>query len=231
MEPKEGVVIYKTMYQQYKRLLKYNEQSAAVYINALLEYAFEGIEPDEDSEVWLFGFDGAKTAIDNASVRYLKAKENGATGGRKRIDIDIDELEEKYRELKTWAAVAKYYGVTDKTIRRIREDNQNGKNGKNGYFPFPENGKNGRNGKNLNINININNDIEENNIQTEKMVKTEFTEISDERKKEIKNEILFDGFAKKLNDWLPDDKLKWDKILSNFYDQKEINWIKKNYLV
>ena len=75
------------------------------------------------------------------------------------------------------------------------------------------------------------NDIEENNIQTEKTVKTEFTEISDKRQNEIKDEILFDGFVKQLNDWLPDDKTKWDQILSNFYNQKEIDWIKNNYLI
>ena len=214
MEPKEGIVIYKTMYQQYKRLLKYNEQSAAAYINSLLEYAFEGIEPDENSEVWLFGFDGAKTAIDNASVRYLKAKENGSTGGRKRVDIDIDELEEKHRELKTWAAVAKYYGVSEKTIqRRLKESGQNGQNGQNMSGQkgqnvsgqIGQNGQNGQTGQNLNINTNTNNNT--NNIQSDKTDKIILTE---ERRNEIKDEILFDGFVKRLNDWLPDDKSEWD---------------------
>lgn len=67
----------------------------------------------------------------------------GRLAAEKRLDIDTDELEEKHRELKTWAAVAKYYGISEKTIqRRIKENGQNGQNGQN------VSGQNGQNGQN-----------------------------------------------------------------------------------
>ena len=42
------------------------------------------------------------------------------------------------------------------------------------------------------------------------MDKTDKTILSYGRQNEIKDEILFDGFVKKINDWLPDDKSEWD---------------------
>ena len=157
-EEKNAIVIYSSMYKQFMRLLKKNPEMGAEYIKALLQYGFEGIEPDEDSDVWIFGFEADKVALDNAAVRYLKAQENGAKGGRPSKRPAPVELQQKYTELKSWTAVAKYYGVTDRTIRGWRESEETGKNlpeKTSGKFPEPE-----KTGRNLDIDIDIEKDIE-----------------------------------------------------------------------
>lgn len=163
-EDKQGVVIYNSMYKQFMRLAKRDQTVAFEYIKALLQYGFEGIEPDEDSDVMLYGFDTDKISIDNAAVRYLKAQENGAKGGRPSKQVSKAELDNKYAELKTWAAVAKYYGVSDRTIRLWREPEKTGKNlpeKTSGQFPETE-----ETGKNHDIYIDI--DIEKDtDIETE----------------------------------------------------------------
>lgn len=121
-----AIVIYQSMYKQFLRLSKKNPEMAIEYITALLKYGFEGIEPDEDSDVMMYGFDADKIALDNAAVRYLKAQENGAKGGRPTKRPPAAELQQKYEELRTWAAVATYYGVTERTIRNWREVDENG---------------------------------------------------------------------------------------------------------
>ena len=113
-----AIVIYQSMYKQFLRLSKKNPEMAIEYITALLKYGFEGIEPDEDSDVMMYGFDADKIALDNAAVRYLKAQENGAKGGRPTKRPPAAELQQKYEELRTWAAVATYYGVNERTVRR-----------------------------------------------------------------------------------------------------------------
>lgn len=167
-----AIVIYQSMYKQFLRLSKKNPEMAIEYITALLKYGFEGIEPDEDSDVMMYGFDADKIALDNAAVRYLKAQENGAKGGRPTKRPPAAELQQKYEELRTWAAVATYYGVTERTIRNWREVNENGQcpapeeTGKNraeetsGTLPEAE-----KTGGNLDIDIDIEKDIE---TETEK---------------------------------------------------------------
>ena len=157
-EEKSATVIYQSMYKQFLRLSKKNPEMAMEYITALLKYGFEGIEPDEDSDVMLYGFDADKIALDNAAVRYLKAQENGAKGGRPTKRPPTTELQQKYEELKTWAAVAKYYGVTERTTRNWREAEETRKNRAeetSGTLPEAE-----KTGGNLEKEIEIEKDIE-----------------------------------------------------------------------
>ena len=123
-----AIVIYQSMYKQFLRLSKKNPEMAIEYITALLQYGFEGIEPDEDSDVMMYGFDADKIALDNAAVRYLKAQENGAKGGRPTKRPPAAELQQKYEELRTWAAVAMYYGVNERTVRRWCAADKTGQN-------------------------------------------------------------------------------------------------------
>lgn len=116
-----AIVIYQSMYKQFLRLSKKNPEMAIEYITALLKYGFEGIEPDEDSDVMMYGFDADKIALDNAAVRYLKAQENGAKGGRPSTKITAAMAYEKYEQLHNWDAVAKYFGTSRRTLERIRQ--------------------------------------------------------------------------------------------------------------
>lgn len=113
-----AIVIYQSMYKQFLRLSKKNPEMAIEYIMALLKYGFEGIEPDDDNDVMMYGFDADKIALDNAAVRHLKAQENGAKGGQPTKRPPAAELQQKYEEPRTWAAVATYYGVNERTVRR-----------------------------------------------------------------------------------------------------------------
>lgn len=158
-----AIVICQSMYKQFLRLSKKNPEMAIEYITALLKYGFEGIEPDEDSDVMMYGFDADKIALDNAAVRYLKAQENGAKGGRPTKRPPAAELQQKYEELRTWAAVATYYGVNERTVRRWCEADKTGQNlpdKMSGQSPDAD-----KTGQNLDIEIEIEKDIE---TETEK---------------------------------------------------------------
>ena len=157
-EEKSATVIYQSMYKQFLRLSKKNPEMAMEYITALLKYGFEGIEPNEDSDVMLYGFDADKIALDNAAVRYLKTQENGAKGGRPTKRPPAAELQQKYEELKTWAAVAKYYEVNERTVRRWCEADKTGQNHPDktsGQCPEAD-----KTGQNLEKEIEIEKDIE-----------------------------------------------------------------------
>lgn len=123
-----AIVIYQSMYKQFLRLSKKNPEMAIEYIMALLKYGFEGIEPDDDNDVMMYGFDADKIALDNAAVRHLKAQENGAKGGQPTKRPPAAELQQKYEEPRTWAAVATYYGVNERTVRRWCEADKTGQN-------------------------------------------------------------------------------------------------------
>ena len=64
------------------------------YINAVMEFGIYGVIPDEDDEAWLYGLDGAIASIDAAKSRRKKNIEDGAKGGRRKTDIDVEELVE-----------------------------------------------------------------------------------------------------------------------------------------
>ena len=72
-----------------------------------MRYGLYGEEPDEDSEVWDFGFDGVIATISSAKDRYTK-----------RIDVPQEELEQFVREGRTQQEMASYYGCSVDTIQR-----------------------------------------------------------------------------------------------------------------
>lgn len=162
-----GIVIYDSMYAQYNRLLNKGKiEEANAYIKAILDYGFLGIEPEVDSDIWLYGFDSVKCVIDSAKVRYNKSVENGKTGGRPKAELRKEEVLKKKEELGSWNAVAKYFGVTDRTIRNYRTEWEKAEETENSFPEKTEKTsgnffRNSGNGKNLNININ--NNINKNN--------------------------------------------------------------------
>ena len=72
-----------------------------------MRYGLYGEEPDEDSEVWDFGFDGVIATISSAKDRYTK-----------RIDVPQEELEWFVNEGRTQQEIASYYNCSTDTIQR-----------------------------------------------------------------------------------------------------------------
>ena len=72
-----------------------------------MRYGLYGDEPNEDSEVWDYGFDGVIATISTAKDRYTK-----------RIDVPQEELERFVNEGRTQQEIASYYNCSTDTIQR-----------------------------------------------------------------------------------------------------------------
>ena len=108
MDYKNSFVLYESVYVQYDRLMRRGKvQAAQDFINAVMQYGLYGNEPDDDSEVWDYGFDGVIATISTAKDRYTK-----------RIDVPQEELEQFVREGRTQQEIASYYNCSTDTIQR-----------------------------------------------------------------------------------------------------------------
>ena len=112
MEYKNSFVLYESVYVQYDRLMKRGKvQVAQDFINAVMRYGLYGETPDEESEIWDFGFDGVVATISSAKDRYTK-----------RIDIPREELERFVSEGRTQQEIASYYNCSVDTVQRRMKD-------------------------------------------------------------------------------------------------------------
>ena len=108
MEYKNSFILYESVYVQYDRLMRRGKvQAAQDFINAVMRYGLYGDTPDEDSEIWDYGFDGVVATISSAKDRYTK-----------RIDIPKEELEEMIRNGRTQQEIADYYNCSIDTVQR-----------------------------------------------------------------------------------------------------------------
>ena len=108
MEYKNSFVLYESVYVQYDRLMRRGKvQAAQDFINAVMRYGLYGDTPDEDSEIWDYGFDGVVATISCAKDRYTK-----------RIDIPREELERLLTEGRTQQEISSYYGCSVDTVQR-----------------------------------------------------------------------------------------------------------------
>ena len=108
MEYKNSFVLYESVYVQYDRLMRRGKvQAAQDFINAVMRYGLYGDAPDEDSEIWDYGFDGVVATISSAKDRYTK-----------RIDIPKEELEEMIQNGRTQQEIADYYNCSIDTVQR-----------------------------------------------------------------------------------------------------------------
>lgn len=218
MENKDSMVLYGSVYRQFERLLQRGKKEEALeYIQAVMEYGFDGVIPNEDSDVWLYGFDSNMISIDNAAARYAKAQESGSRGGRPKISLDKDEVMKKKEELRTWGAVAKYYGISERTLYNFRHQSTPDKS-ENRKKPESENSENFpekfRNGKNLNVNVNVT----ENANVTETLTET--------RKEQLMEEVSIDGFIRARGCFVSDNIDQAARELSGFgYSQTEIDFL------
>ena len=76
-----------------------------------MRYGLYGETPDEESEIWDFGFDGVVATISSAKDRYTK-----------RIDIPREELGRFVSEGRTQQEIASYYNCSVDTVQRRMKD-------------------------------------------------------------------------------------------------------------
>lgn len=142
----ESFVMYESTFKQMEILEKRLGKDAAFdFIKAVSEFGLYGVIPDEESSVWLYGFEQTITSISKAKDRYTASIENGRKGGRPVVELKEKEVLKKKEELGTWKAVASYYGVTEQTLRNKRVEWEKQKNPKN-----------------LNDNVNVNDNVNDN---------------------------------------------------------------------
>ena len=97
---KESFVFYESVAKQGDRLAdKLGKEVAFDFYKAVIDFGLYGVLPDEDSNVWLYGFEQTITSISAAKDRYTAAVENGKKGGRPKVDLNEQEVLAKKKEL------------------------------------------------------------------------------------------------------------------------------------
>ena len=108
MEYKNSFILYESVYVQYDRLMRRGKIEAAQdFINAVMRYGLYGEVPDDESEIWDYGFDGVVATVSAAKSRYTK-----------QIDVPQDELQMLVDEGRTQQEIANYYNCSVDTIQR-----------------------------------------------------------------------------------------------------------------
>ena len=148
---KLSFVLYESVHKQTEILeRKLGKETAYDLMNAVINFGLYGELPDEDSDVWLYGFEQTITSISAAKDRYEAAIENGKKGGRpKKIDEE-EVIKFKGQGLKN-REIAEKLGCSESSIEKI-------------------NAKTRKNQKNLNDNVNVNENKNENKKEKEKQL-------------------------------------------------------------
>ena len=108
MEYKNSFILYESVYVQYDRLMRRGKiEAAQAFINAVMRYGLYGEVPDDESEIWDYGFDGVVATVSAAKSRYTK-----------QIDVPQDELQMLVDEGRTQQDIANYYNCSVDTIQR-----------------------------------------------------------------------------------------------------------------
>ena len=89
----ESFVMYESTFKQMEILEKRLGKDAAFdFIKAVSEFGLYGVIPDEESSVWLYGFEQTITSISKAKDRYITSIENGRKGGRPVVELKEKEV-------------------------------------------------------------------------------------------------------------------------------------------
>lgn len=187
---KESFVFYESVAKQGDRLAnKLGKEVAYDFYKAVIDFGLYGVLPDEDSDVWLYGFEQTITSIDAAKNRYAAAIENGKKGGRPKT-VDADKVLELKQEGMTNKQVAERLGCSVSSIEKINAENRkNQKNQKNSEIIVIENQENRKNQKNLNDNVNVNVNVNENINENKKDIFS-FSWFDEEEEEERKRKIV-----------------------------------------
>lgn len=138
-------VMYESFYKQAQILeKKLGKDTAYDFLNAVMEFGLYGVVPDEDDDVWMYGFEQTITSIDKAKDRYNKAVENGKKGGRPKKYDDQLILELKKQGLSN-SQIAVRLGCSTRTVERAIAE-----------ITGRESDKTDKRGQNLNDNVNDN---------------------------------------------------------------------------
>ena len=136
----KSYILYESVFKQLEILKKrLGKETAYDFIEAISRFGLYGELPEENSAVWLYGFEQTITSIYAAQQRREAAIENGKKGGRKKTIDDNKVLELKSQGL-TNKEVAKKIGCSESSIEKIVS-------------------KNRKNQKNLNVNVNVNDNV------------------------------------------------------------------------
>ena len=146
----ESFVLYESVFRTYQRIYKKDKARAADYINAVMEFGIDGVLPDEEDEVWPYGLDNAIASISAAKDRRAKNIEDGAKGGRKKIDLDNDVLSVMRDRGMSYQEIADKLGVSKSTIQRRFKEIDSALV------------SNGVKTQNLNVNVNVNDNDNDN---------------------------------------------------------------------
>lgn len=177
----ESFVFYESVYKQAERLeKKLGKEVGYDFLKAVIEFGLYGVVPDDDDNAWLYGLEQTITSIGAAKDRYAAAVENGKKGGRKKVELNQEEVMKKKAELKTWKAVAAFYKVDEDTLRKIRKQWEKAEKPKN---------------LNDNVNVNVNDNVNEKENE-----KKDFSYLYDE--------VGCDGYVRKKKKWL--DAVCWN---------------------
>jgi hypothetical protein len=126
---KESFVMYESVFKQMEILEKrVSKEVAYDFIKAIATFGLYGEMPEEDSIVWLYGFEQSITSISAAKTRYEAAVENGKKGGRPK-KIDEEFVIWLHEEGKTNAAIAEMahcsISSVEKIIAKYRKNQKN----------------------------------------------------------------------------------------------------------
>lgn len=119
----KAFLLYESAYKTFERRYRRNKAKAADLIDAIMRYGlYEELPEDneENMEIWEV-LEPIITSISSAKERHEKNKENGKKGGRPPADLDKDEVYEVKKELGTWKATAKHFGLDEDTLRKYRK--------------------------------------------------------------------------------------------------------------
>ena len=171
----ESFVFYESAYKQVMHIAnKVSAEAAIQLMSDLARFGLYGEWPDEDSVSFIYGFEQMATSISSAKDRHAKSKENGAKGGRPKVELDKDLVMLAYNELHNWEKVAARFTVSAKTLREKRKEWENEKipentdknpviTDKNVFSHKEESWEKkeitGTTGRNLNVNVNVNDNV------------------------------------------------------------------------
>lgn len=115
----ESFVLYESVFKQSEILAKrLGKEAAYDFIEAIMAFGLYGEFPEEDSAVWLYGFEQSITSISAAKSRYEAAVENGKKGGRpKKIDEEV--VIWRHEEGDTNAEIAKQVKCSISSVEKI----------------------------------------------------------------------------------------------------------------
>lgn len=153
IDNKSSFVFYESVYKQANALHKRNKKEEELeLLRAIMEFGLYGVIPEEESDVWLYGFEQAATSISAAKTRYEAAKENGSKGGRPVKYPMMDMV--RYREQgMTNNQIAAYMGCSVKTVEnKLKQYDKSN----------PEYSEERKNRKNLNENYTVNDTVNDN---------------------------------------------------------------------